>query len=61
MIKEFEIQDILNAVNSISKNKKMNVTVVEKKYLNDENQVLNHNNQVKSNKSEVLVLDQMIE
>ncbi|MDC1476401.1 hypothetical protein N8084_02765 [Pelagibacteraceae bacterium] len=61
MIKEFEIQDILNAVNSISKSKKINVTTVGKKDLDDKNQVLNHNNQVKSNKSEVLVLDQMIE
>ena len=61
MIKEFEIQDILNAVNSISKSKKINVTTVGKKDLDDKNQVLNHNNQVKSNKSEVLVLVQMIE
>ena len=61
MIKKFEIQDILNAVNSISKSKKINVTTVGKKDLDDKNQVLNHNNQVKSNKSEVLVLDQMIE
>ena len=61
MIKEFEIEDILNAVNSISKNEKMDHPFIEKKELSEKNQVLGHNNQVKSNKSEVLVLDQMIE
>ena len=55
MRKEFEINDILNAVNSISKmEKKKNKTM-------DKNDKLTLNNQAKSNKSEILVLDQMIE
>ena len=55
MIKEYEINDILNAVDSISKmDKKKNRTV-------EKNDTLTHNNQAKSNNSEILVLDQMIE
>ena len=55
MTKEFEINDILSAVNSISKiEKKKNKTM-------DKNDTLTPNNQAKSNKSEILVLDQMIE
>jgi len=61
MIKEFEIKDILDAVNSISKNKKMHVSGEEKNDLDDENEVVSHNKQVKSKQSGVLVLDQMIE
>ena len=61
MKKEFEIDDILNAVNSISKiNKKKNKTL-EKKDSSNKDDALILNNQVKSNKSEILVLDQMIE
>ena len=58
MIKEFEINDILNAVNSISKIEKK---TLEKKVFRDKDDVLTLNNQAKSNKSEILVLDQMIE
>ena len=55
MIKEFEINDILNAVDNISKiEKKRNKTAKE-------NDTLSLNNQAKSNKSEILVLDRMIE
>ena len=55
MIKEFEISEILNAVDSISKiEKKRNKTAKE-------NDTLSLNNQAKSNKSEILVLDQMID
>ena len=55
MIKEFEISEILNAVDSISKiEKKRNKTAKE-------NDTLSLNNQAKSNKSEILVLDRMIE
>ena len=55
MIKEFEISEILNAVDSISKiEKKRNKTAKE-------NDTLSLNNKAKSNKSEILVLDQMIE
>ena len=61
MMKEFEIDDILNAVNSISKiNKKRNKTLEKKDSSNTEDDLV-LNNQVKSNKSEILVLDQMIE
>ena len=55
MVKEFEVHEILNAVDSISKiDKKKNKTV-------EKNDTLTLNNQAKSNKSEILVLDQMIE
>lgn len=61
MIKEFEINDILNAVNSISKMEKKKNKTIEQKDSTDKNDVLTLNNQAKSNKSEILVLDQMIE
>ena len=61
MIKEFEIKDILNAVNSISKIEKKKSKTIEKKDSANKNDVLNLSNQAKSNKSEILVLDQMIE
>ena len=62
MEKEFEINDILNAVNNISrierkKGKAMEINNVS----TDKNDVLTLNNQAKSDKSEILVLDQMIE
>ena len=61
MIKEFEIDDILNAVDSISNMEKKKSKTLEKNdsVVNDD--VLTLNNQVKSNKSKILVLDQMIE
>ena len=61
MIKEFEINDILNAVNTISKIKKNTSKILEKKDTTDKDDVLTLNNQAKSNKSEILVLNQMIE
>ena len=61
MIKEFEINDILNVVKSISKIEKKNKKTLEKKYFRDKDDVLTLNNQAKLNKSEILVLDQMIE
>ena len=61
MIKEFEINDILNAVKSISKIEKKNKKTLEKKDFRDKDDVLTLHNQAKSNKSEILVLDQMIE
>jgi hypothetical protein len=61
MIKEFEIKDILNAVSNISKMEKKKSRIVEKKDFKDKDDVLTLNNQAKSNKSEILVLDQMIE
>ena len=56
MKKEFEINDILNAVNSISEIKRKKSDEIDAK-----KEALPLNNQVKSDKSEILVLDQMIE
>ena len=61
MIKEFKIDDILNAVNSITKLKKKKSNNVKNKIPNHKNDTLILNNQSKLNKSEVLVLDEMIE
>lgn len=61
MKKEFEIKDILNAVNSISEIEIKKFKIVEKKDSTSKDDVLTLNNQAKSNKSEILVLDQMIE
>ena len=61
MIKQFAIKDILNAVNSISKIERKNSKNVEKKDLAIKDDILTLNNQAKSNKSEILVLDEMIE
>jgi len=62
MIKEFKIDDILNAVDSISKmERKKGRTIETKNDFTNKDEVLPVNNQVKSNKSDILVLDQMIE
>jgi len=61
MTKEFEINDILSAVNSFSKIEKKKSKTTEKKDSTDKNDILTLNNQAKSNKSEILVLEQMIE
>ena len=62
MTKEFEINDILNAVNNIAKiERKKDKTVETKNDLLDKDDILTLNKQVKSNKSKILVLDQMIE
>ena len=61
MIKEFKINDILNAVNDISKMQKKKSKIVKKSDTNYKNDSLTLNNQVKSDKSEILVLNQMIE
>ena len=61
MIKQFEINDILNAVDIFSKTKKKKIKTVVKKSSVDKNDILALNNQAKSDKSEILVLDQMIE
>tara|TARA_Y100000588_G_scaffold317049_1_gene345889 strand:+ start:79 stop:264 length:186 start_codon:yes stop_codon:yes gene_type:complete len=61
MIKEFKVNDILDAVDSISRIQKRKNKVVEKSDSNNKNDILTLNNQAKSNKSEILVLDQMIE
>jgi len=64
MIKEFEINDILNAVDNISKieRKKDKAKAIETKNDSiDKDDVLTLSKQVKTNKSKILVLDQMIE
>ena len=61
MAKEFEISDILNSVNNISKIEKKKTKISKKKDSNIKKSVLNLSNQAKSNKREILVLDQMIE
>ena len=62
MTKAFEINDILNAVDSISKiERKKGKTKEIKNDSVSKDDVLTLNNQVKSNKSKILVLNQMIE
>ncbi len=62
MKKEFAINDILNAVDNISKIERKKVKAIETKNdSTDKNDVLTLNKQVKSNKSKILVLNQMIE
>ena len=61
MIKEFEINDILKAMENISKIEKKDRKIEKKKIVNEENDVLPVNNQVKSSKSDILVLNEMIE
>ena len=62
MEKEFKINDILNAVNSISKIETKKAKIIEIKNDSvDKDDILTLNNPAKSNKSEILVLDQMIE
>ena len=58
MIKEFKISEILSAVGKISEIERKKVDAIETK--NDSSpisDILRHNNQVKSNKSDILVLD----
>ena len=62
MEKEFEINDILNAVNNISRIERKKGKAIEINNVStDKNDVLTLNNQAKSDKSEILVLDRMIE
>ena len=62
MEKEFKIGDILNAVNNIFKIERKKGRAIEINNVStDKNDVLTLNNQAKSDKSEILVLDQMIE
>ena len=62
MTKEFAINDILNATDNISKIEIKKVKTIETKNdSTDKDDVLTLNKQVKSNKSKILVLDQMIE
>ena len=62
MTKESAINDILKAVDNISKIERKKVKAIETKSdSTDKNDVLTLNKQVKSNKSKILVLDLMIE
>ena len=61
MAKKFEINDILNAVDNISKIERKKGKSIEKNDSSYKNDALTLNKQVKSNKSNILVLDQMIE
>ena len=62
MTKEFKIDDILNAVDNISKIKRRkDKAIVTKNDSEDKDDVLTLNKQVKPDKSKILVLDQMIE
>ena len=62
MEKEFAIGDILDAVNNISKiERKKGRSIEIKNDSTSKDDILPLNNQVKSNKSEILVLEQMIE
>ena len=62
MKKESAINDILKAVDNISKIERKKVKAIETKNdSTDKDDVLTLNKQVKSNKSKILVLDQMIE
>ena len=61
MIKEFKINDILKAMESISKIEKKDRKIEKKKITDKKNDVFTVNNQVKSTKSDILVLQEMIE
>ena len=62
MKKEFKINEILNTVDNISKlERKKGKTTETKNDFTNKDDVLTLNKQVKSNKSKILVLDQMIE
>ena len=62
MKKELKINDILNAVNSISKIERKKGKKAEiKNSPANENDILPLNNQAKPDKSDILVLDEMIE
>ena len=61
MIKEFQTKDILEAIEIISKMDKKKRKIENKKIINKKDDVLTVNNQVKSTKSDILVLKEMIE
>ena len=61
MIKEFDIKDILGAVTSISKIEKKKTKTDKKEKTTNKNTALMHDNHAKFDKSEILVLSEMIE
>ena len=58
MIKDFKIDDILSAVNSIYK---IEIETKKSKVIKTKKDYYYHNNQAKSDKSDILVLNQMID
>ena len=58
MIKDFKIDDILRAVNSIYK---IEIETKKSKVIKTKKDDYDHNNQAKSDKSDILVLNQMID
>ncbi len=60
-IQEYEISDILSAVDNIYRIEKKKNKIVEKNDSADKDDVLILNSQAKTNKSEILVLDKMVE
>ena len=62
MTKEFKINDILEAVDNISRiERKKEKTIEKKSDFVDTGDILTLNKQAKSNSSKILVLNQMIE
>ena len=61
MIKEFEINEILNAVDNLCKIEKKKWKIAGKKDYKYNNNALILNKHAESDKSEILVLNQMIE
>jgi len=61
MIKEFKINDILKAMETISKIDRKYRKIEKKKITNKKEGVFPVNNQAKSTKSDILVLSEMIE
>ena len=61
MKKEFDINDILEAINNISEINEKNKKTLKKKDITNNSDILSLNDQTESDKSEMLVLDQMIE
>jgi len=61
MIKEFKINDILKAMETISKIDRKDRKIQKKKITNKKERVFPVNNQAKSTKSDILVLSEMIE
>ena len=60
-IQEYEISDILSAVDSIYRIEKKKNKTIEKKGSADKDDILILNKQTKTNKNEILVLDKMVE
>jgi len=60
MVKEFRVNDILDAVNSIYKIEKKKSKTIKKKDTERKDRILSLNKQAKSHNSNILVLEKMI-